>query len=245
MNVGISIWSTDPLVWSEISDGCKPLVLFRAEGFCVISNISLSLELILSSYHVRSGLINSRLHDWLFRNTFLWKMLRHGGVSEMWSWATHFLSPEPNLMGKHILREMKTCKKLGETMSLQWKYQLYDFLLNTFRLEGRGDGTASSRMTAGSSDAAESRSRESQWLRVRMKTRDHWKESLTTVRKAAGVTTSHHCAGNEIKPCRIPIKVSFCLKKKISAWALSQNRNVVVCITTSRPCSPRRFKRLQ
>lgn len=107
MNVGISIWSADPLVWSEIPDGCKPLLLFLPEGFSVISNISLSLELILSFYHVRSGLINSRLHDWLLRNTFLWKMLRHWGVSKMWSWATHFLSPWAKSQGRTYFKRDK------------------------------------------------------------------------------------------------------------------------------------------
>lgn len=111
MNVGISIWSTDPLVWSEISDGCKPLLLFLPEGFCVISNIPPSLELILSSYHVRSGLINSRLHDWLLRNTFLWKILRHWGVSKMWSWATHFLSPRAKSHGKTYFKRDTNMQK--------------------------------------------------------------------------------------------------------------------------------------
>lgn len=46
-------------------------------------------------------------------------------------------------------------------------------------------------MTAGSSDTAESSSRESQRLRMRVKTKDHWKESLTTAREAAAVTMSH------------------------------------------------------
>lgn len=70
-------------------------------------------------------------------------------------------------------------------------------------------------MSAGSPDSAESSSRESQRLRVGVKTRDHWKEPLTTAREAAGVTTSPDCRGNEIKPCRIPIKVSFPQKKII------------------------------
>lgn len=111
MNVGISIWSTDPLVWSEVSDGCKPLLLFLPEGFCVISNISPSLELILSSYHVRSGLINSRLHNWLFRNTFFWKMLRHWGASKMWSQATRFLSPWAKSQGRTYFKRDKNMQK--------------------------------------------------------------------------------------------------------------------------------------
>lgn len=65
------VFPSDPLVWSEIPDGCKPVLLFLPERFSVISNISHSLELILSFYHVRSGLINSRLQDRLLTNTFL------------------------------------------------------------------------------------------------------------------------------------------------------------------------------
>lgn len=99
-------------------------------------------------------------------------------------------------------------------MSLQWKYQLYDFLLNTFGLEGRGDGSASWKMPARSPDTAEASSRESQELRMGVKARNRCKESLTTTREAAGLTTSQDCGGNEIKPCRIPIMFSLSLKKK-------------------------------
>lgn len=45
-------------------------------------------------------------------------------------------------------------------MFLQWKYRLYDFLLNTFRLLGRGDRSTSPKMAAGPSDTAESSSRD-------------------------------------------------------------------------------------
>lgn len=115
-------------------------------------------------------------------------------------------------------------------MSLQWKYQLYDFLLNTFRLEGRGDGSASWKMTARSSDTAEASSRESQQLRMGVKARDRWKESLTATREAAGVTTSQDCGGNEIKPCRIPIMFCFSLSKKNQK---SQQRGPWLKIETS------------
>lgn len=96
-------------------------------------------------------------------------------------------------------------------MFLQWKYRLYDFLLNTFRLLGRGDRSTSPEMAAGPSDTAESSSR------------DHPQGEYenqgpvggtTTTSKATTVTTAHDHGGNEIKPCRISIKVSFPIQKQ-------------------------------
>lgn len=67
----------------------------------------------------------------------------------------------------------------------------------------------SQQTAAGLADIAESKPR--LWMRV--KTRDHQKEPLTRAREAAAVPTSHDCGGSEIKPCRIPVKVSFSLRK--------------------------------
>lgn len=50
-------------------------------------------------------------------------------------------------------------------------------------------------------------------LRVSMKTRDQWEEPPPRA-KLQQLTTAHDHGGNEIKPCRISIKVSFPIQKQ-------------------------------
>lgn len=65
-------------------------------------------------------------------------VLTHWGVSKMWSQVTHFLSPRAKPQGSTYFKRQKHVENLDRPMFLQWKYRFYDFLLNTFRLVGRG-----------------------------------------------------------------------------------------------------------